>query len=210
MVRAHIQASRALPCDAAAYLGAAREYLRPRPGLVVATGGLQGTGKSTLARAQAPEIGAAPGALVLRSDEIRKRLHGAAPEERLPEAAYAAAANDAVNRMLAEAVQVVAAGGHAVIADATFLDRGQRAAIADAARAAGVPFLGLWLQSPLAVLEARVAARRSDASDATIEVLRRAAASDPGPIDWVTLDARDAGAALGAARGAIADLGQGR
>ena len=30
----------------------------------------------------------APGALVLRSDEIRKRQHGAAPEQRLPQSAY--------------------------------------------------------------------------------------------------------------------------
>ncbi len=52
-------------------------------------GGLPGTGKSTLARALAPELGAAPGALVLRSDEIRKRRHGVAPEQRLPADAYA-------------------------------------------------------------------------------------------------------------------------
>ena len=49
-----------------------------------AIGGLQGTGKSTLARALAPDLGPAPGALVLRSDEIRKRLLGRAPEETLP------------------------------------------------------------------------------------------------------------------------------
>jgi hypothetical protein len=30
----------------------------------------------------------APGALVIRSDEVRKRLFGRAPEQRLPAAAY--------------------------------------------------------------------------------------------------------------------------
>ena len=37
-----------------------------------------------------------PGALVLRSDEIRKRLHAVAPEERLPQSAYGDAASEAV------------------------------------------------------------------------------------------------------------------
>ena len=31
-----------------------------------------------------PDLGAAPGALILRSDEISKRQHGVAPEQRLP------------------------------------------------------------------------------------------------------------------------------
>ena len=61
-----------------------------------------GTGKSTLARALAPGLGRAPGALVLRSDEIRKRLHGVAPETRLPEAAYAEPVSRQVFRALAE------------------------------------------------------------------------------------------------------------
>jgi predicted kinase len=45
-------------------------------------------GKTFVARALAPLIGAAPGALHLRSDEIRKRRAGVAPEARLPPEAY--------------------------------------------------------------------------------------------------------------------------
>jgi predicted kinase len=41
----------------------------------------------------------------------------------------------------------------------------------------------------MAVLRARVAARRDDASDATVAVLERAAQADPGPLDWRRLDA---------------------
>ena len=77
---------------------------RRRP-IVVAIGGLPGSGKSTLARALAPEIGSAPGALVLRSDEIRKRQHGVAPEQRLPQAAYSDAASEAVFGDLAALVE---------------------------------------------------------------------------------------------------------
>ena len=93
MVRAHVEASRSHAVEAERYLREARHYLHPPPPMVVAIGGLPGSGKSTLARALAPELGAAPGALVLRSDEIRKRLHGAAPEDRLPQAAYSDAAS---------------------------------------------------------------------------------------------------------------------
>ena len=218
LIRAHVEARRGqgvcgTPGDAAAdprhdalaYLSRAEEFLAPAPARVVAIGGLQGTGKSTLARALAPGIGAAPGALVLRSDEIRKRRHGAAPEDRLPPEAYGAAASAGVFAELFALAAGVARGGHAVIADAAFLDAGDRAGIAAAAAAAGVPFTGVWLTAPLDVLRARVAARRDDASDATVAVLEAAAAAHaeaPPPAGWVVLDA--AGDPLPAAQAALA------
>ncbi len=194
MIRAHVAARRGQPQEAAGYLALAFAYLDPPPPCVVAIGGLPGTGKSTLARALAPELGAGPGAVVLRSDEIRKRRHGAAPEQRLPESAYSAAASTAVFDEMAAAAAALHAAGHAVIADAAFLDPATRKAIA----AAGAPFLGLWLEAPLPVLEARVAARTGDASDATIAVLRRAAAAPPVR-DWTAVSAIDAGKAVAAA-----------
>ena len=177
MVRAHVTNTLAL-------LQAALAYLRPAPGAVVAIGGLPGTGKSTLARALAPSLGAAPGALILRSDEIRKRLHGVAPEQRLGREAYTPEANARVETALLEGVHAAAA--HGVIADATFLSPTLREAV----EACGKPFTGIWLEAPLAELERRVAARTGDASDATASVLHRLAERDPGPIGWhrVTAD----------------------
>ncbi len=193
---AHVQATRGNPALSDGYLDAALAYLRPAPPIVVAIGGLQGTGKSTLARRLAPDLGRAPGALVLRSDEVRKRQHGAAPEQRLPPAAYTDAASAAVFATLTEAALEAAAGGHAVIADATFIDPAHRRAVATAARAAGVPFLGLWLDAPLPVLEARLAARTGDASDATAAVLHASVgARTIPPRTWQRLDTTDAGAA---------------
>src|ERR1700710_2141791 len=86
MIRAHVL--KATGQDGDAYLAAAQRYLEPVPPIVIAIGGLQGTGKSTLARALAPELGPAPGALIVRSDETRKRLFATAPEARLPADAY--------------------------------------------------------------------------------------------------------------------------
>jgi predicted kinase len=57
------------------------------------------------------------------------------------------------------------------------------------ARRAGVPFVGLWLEAPREILEARVGARKLDASDATVEVVRAQWDYETGPIDWTRLDA---------------------
>jgi aminoglycoside phosphotransferase family enzyme/predicted kinase len=203
MIRAQVEASRGNRDVAAAYLDRTFAYLAPSPPMVVAIGGLPGTGKSTLARALAPMLGAAPGALVVRSDEIRKRQHGVAPEQHLPESAYTPAASDTVFAELAALVGVVAEGGHAVIADAMFLRPEQRASVAQAATSAGVPFLGLWLTAPTDLLQARLTGRTGDASDATVAVLQLAAGNDRGGGDWLTIDARDGARALALARQAL-------
>jgi len=196
LIRAHVSARSGAPAAALSYLHMAESYLRPAPGVVVAVGGLPGTGKSTLARALAPALGRAPGALVLRSDETRKRLFGVAPETRLPATAYTAEASARVFAELARAAQAAADGGQAVIADATFQDATHRGLLARAALAARVPFRGLWLHAPLDVLEARIRARVGDASDATVDVLREAATRGTAPEDWTIIDATDADTAL--------------
>ncbi|WP_216856248.1 bifunctional aminoglycoside phosphotransferase/ATP-binding protein [Acidisphaera sp. S103] len=198
MIRAHVLA--ATHQDGAAYLAAAQTYLDPIPPMVVAIGGLQGTGKSTLARAIAPALGPAPGALIVRSDEIRKRLHGAEPEARLPPEAYTEAANSATNAAVIDQARNAAASGHAVIVDATFLDTRMRR---DLAAAVGVPFLGIWLHAPLSLLESRIASRAGDASDATVAVLHRSLEIDPGAGDWRPVDASDGTKALAIVREAI-------
>lgn len=203
MVRAHVEATRGNREMAAQYLAAAAAYLDAKPAVVLAIGGLPGSGKSTLARALAPELGNAPGALVLRSDEIRKRQHGSAPEERLPPSAYTDAASDAVFALLAALASETASGGHAVIADATFIDPRHRTAIEAAAHTAGVPFVGLWLAAPLAELEARITARRRDASDATVAVLRAASRTNPNAGAWLAIDATEMAVAQTQARDAV-------
>ena len=203
LIRAHVEARRGNREIAADYLAAAATYLAPAPPIVVAIGGLPGTGKSTLARALAPDLGAAPGALVLRSDEIRKRQHGVSPEQRLPESAYSEGASDAVFAALARDAASVAADGHSCVADAAFLRPTQRADVARAALGSGAAFLGLWLTAPIPVLEARIADRVGDASDATPTVLHAMAQRDHDGGDWLNIDTQDADLALAHARQAV-------
>jgi aminoglycoside phosphotransferase family enzyme/predicted kinase len=179
----------ALRRENASYLTAALAFLKPSPPSLIAVGGLSGTGKTSLAYRLAPEIGRHPGARVLRSDVLRKRLIGVAPEMRLGEHAYTPAMSERVYRTLYQEAEAALASGQAIVADAAFLREDERAAIASVAQAARVPFAALWLEAPMATLQQRIQVRRQDASDANIAVLRRQPELLTGRIDWLRLDA---------------------
>ncbi len=67
------------------------------------------------------------------------------------------------------------------------------------ARRLRVPFFGLWLDAPAAVLEARVGARRGDVSDAGPDVVRMQLGFALGEIDWAEVDAAGPAEATAAA-----------
>ena len=170
------------------YLALAQEFLRPPPSCLIAIGGLSGSGKSTLARGLAPGVGPAPGALILRSDVIRKTLLGVAPLTHLGPEGYSPGTSRHVYRTIAERALTVLKAGHAAIVDAVYGSVNDRDEIASVARQARVPFIGLWLDGPPEVLARRLQGRVMDASDATADVLRRQLLSPVGPLDWHRLD----------------------
>jgi hypothetical protein len=163
--------------------------LEQTPPRLVAIGGISGTGKSTLAYGLAPGLAPAPGAIVLRSDLVRKAMMNVPETQRLPESAYTNEMHERVYSMLNDKAASMLSAGYSVIADAVFGDAMQRDEIARTARKSGVPFTGIWLKAAPAILEHRVAARRGDASDATIEILRRQLTHITSPDDWNILDA---------------------
>ncbi|HEX2941232.1 MAG TPA: AAA family ATPase, partial [Rhodopila sp.] len=98
--------------------------------------------------------------------------------------------------------------GHSVIADSTFLDPALRARLASTIRQLRVPMAGVWLHAPLGVLEARIQARRNDASDATVAVLRKAAERGDDGGDWCKIDATDKDQAMASIRVLLEETGR--
>lgn len=170
-VRAHVSAHSGDPATARAYVEAAIAHLSPPPPVLAAVGGLSGSGKSRFSRVIAPALGASPGAVILRTDEVRKRLLDIAPTDRLPPEGYAPEAYARTYDTLFDNARTLLKAGRAVVLDATFIDPALRARAEALARECGAPFHTAWLDAPLEVLEARVAGRQGDASDATVAVL---------------------------------------
>ena len=167
----------------------ANMFLNPPPPRLLAVGGLSGTGKSTLAAALAPGIGAAPGALVVRSDFERKRLAGVDETKRLEAGQYSAAVTGRVYAALARKAKTALAAGHSVILDAVYAREDQRGRVEQIAREAKVSFTGLWLEAPGRQLIKRVEARTGDASDADAGVVRKQLAYETGAVSWRRIDA---------------------
>lgn len=180
-IRAHVLAARASLAEkpdpatreaVRAYADLAQTLLAPGRPRLIAVGGLSGTGKSSVARMLGGALGRAPGARIVRSDVLRKRLAGLSPEARLPRDSYSAEAAAAVYAQMIGTAAAALAQGQSVIADAVFADSRERAHIAEAAAKAGAAFDGLWLEAPDAMRLDRVNRRTGDASDADAGVAR--------------------------------------
>jgi aminoglycoside phosphotransferase family enzyme/predicted kinase len=167
---------------------ACRLIAPPRP-MLVAVGGLSGTGKSVLARGLAPHIWPAPGAVWLRSDIERKTLSGAGETDRLPPSAYTPEVTRQVYGTVTDKAARVLKAGHSALIDAVFARPDERAALADMALRLGVQFHGLFLEADLETRIARVGARKGDASDAGPDVARQQESYHRGTMDWTVIDA---------------------
>lgn len=200
-IRAHVLSARidragpekaAIVADARAYFDLAKRLIHPRPPLLIAVGGLSGTGKSRLARALAPHVMPEPGAVVLRSDVVRKQLVGVAEKARLPEGTYGPQTSRQIYDILSERAGHILAQRHSAILDAVFASAAERKAVLEVAQLAHSRFFGLFLVADLKIREQRISQRTSDASDATVEVARLQEGYDIGTIDWAIVDASGA------------------
>lgn len=157
------------------YLCLAETYVSGSPVSLMITHGLSGSGKSTVARQLAERMGM----IQLRSDVERKRLAGLGSGDSsrsgTGKGLYTADRTSMTYQRLSELTESVLESGYSVIVDATFLRREHRDHFRDLAVKLEVPFLVLDCDAEQQELERRIlsrAASRSDASEATIEVLR--------------------------------------
>ena len=158
---------------------------------LVLVGGLPGTGKSTVARG----IGQVSGAVVLRSDVVRKELAGLAPEQPAGAAyehgIYTPAATASVYQELVRRAEDALRRGEIVVLDASWSDEAVRADARRVADETSSDVIELRCVAPVDVTAARMAARAAaggDASDADAAIATAmAATADPWPTS-VALD----------------------
>lgn len=158
----------------AAYIGYARRVIARQRCALVIMHGLSGSGKTFVAQVLLEALGA----VRIRSDIERKRLHRLPPTVRsgsgVGSGLYGDAATKATYDELSELARLVVGAGFPVVIDATFLKRRQRAMFRQLAAELAVPFLILDCDAPDAVLRERIAERElasADASEATLAVL---------------------------------------
>jgi predicted kinase len=175
--------------EAKRYFDLAGRLIAPKPPLLVAIGGLSGTGKSVLARGLAGLIEPPPGAVIVRSDVVRKHLFGAGETTALLESAYRPDVTERVYGMLSSIAQRVLAQGCSVVLDAAYLQEAERTEIAQLGATCGIRFAGLFLTADLATRLARIEQRRDDASDATRNVALQQETFAIGAVDWHIIDA---------------------
>jgi aminoglycoside phosphotransferase family enzyme/predicted kinase len=175
--------------EALTYFKLAQSLILPPAPRLTAVGGLSGTGKSVLARGLAPLVAPQPGAVVLRSDIVRKQLFQVHETERLPANAYRPEVGEKVYAALLERARLILAQGHSVIIDAVFAHEAERTAVAKMAGELGVPLAGFFLVADVATRQARVGRRQGDASDATSEVVALQERYNIGSVGWTIIDA---------------------
>jgi hypothetical protein len=175
--------------EAQKFMELANDALEPRDVSLTVIGGLSGVGKSAIAQALAPAIGRSPGAVILRSDVVRKTMMQSEWNEPLSESSYA----PAVTRQVYEGLERMAckclAAGHSVVIDAVCARAEERRAFEALAVAVECRFAGVWLDAPLQTRIGRIEGRSVDPSDADADVARAQERYDLHDQTWPQVDA---------------------
>lgn len=175
--------------QARSYLDWAYKFLNPAPPVVVACGGLSGSGKSRMAREMAPVVALPPGAIVLRDDVLRKNMENVAQTADLGEDSYLGAGEQAVYDRLCKEAENVIRNGHSVVLDALFFKPEFRDQAEALAKKTGVAFCGFWVDAPLDVRAGRVAKRKRNPSDMkSLDALKKQLDIDVGEVRWHKID----------------------
>jgi len=175
IVRALVGRLQGADSTAPDYLALAQTLAQPTDARLLATCGLPGSGKSHVTQ----QLLEAAGAIRIRSDVERKRLHGLPPLADSRASGidiYTPQANEATFSRLRALAGLSLLAGWPTIVDAASLKRAERERFQGVAIGAGAPCTLLWCEAPPEVLRERVRlreARRDDASEAGVKVLER-------------------------------------
>lgn len=191
LVRAKVAAMRAAHSNDVSAQVAAQDKCRARldlarrlaaapPPMLLIMHGLSGSGKTVLSQIALEALGA----IRVRSDVERKRLHGLAASETtgagVGEGIYTPSAGAATYDRLAALAGQILEAGFPVLVDAAFLQRARRVQFLALAQQHNVPFVVLDVTASEQTLRRRIAQRAAaaaDASEANAAVLERQLAS---------------------------------
>ncbi len=173
--------------EAQRYRELALSLLKRTTTMSIAIGGLSGSGKSTVAFEVAPRLPGAAGGRILRTDVLRKRAAGLSIHDQAPLADYAPDKREQIYEVLLAHAVAVQSAGASVVLDGTFASARARGLLRNVG---GQAIHCFWLDAPLELRRARVAARTGDASDADIGVVL--AQREPTSLgqSWRRLDAQ--------------------
>ena len=149
------------------YCDVARDWIEtPRSGLILMHG-LSGSGKTWVST----RLSTGLGAVRIRSDIERKRLHGLAEQASTAsppgEGLYDAATSERTYARLLDLAAPLLAAGHRVLIDATFLRREERERARSAALQLSVPVVQVVVEAGDALLAERLRTRAAVAADAS-------------------------------------------
>jgi hypothetical protein len=181
--------------EARARFELAGRLVRPhRDVRLMLTSGVMGSGKSTVARRAAARVGA----IVVRTDAVRKRLVGVPLRERIGAAFGEGVYGEEMSRRTYDEARRLAEAllraGWPVILDGSFSRAAERDEAREVAARAGVPSSVLWCDAPDAMLAERLrqrARRQDEVSDGREELLaeHRARYDSPeGESDVIRVD----------------------
>ena len=160
------------------YMAFARRCSRTGQRAIMITHGYSGSGKTSFARYVVQLLGA----IQLRSDVERKRLHGDT-ERAGPDALYSDAATHRTYEHLRKLTADIITAGWPVIVDAACLMAWQRELFRALAADMSVPFFLFDVRASRSAMESRIRSRKqsgADASDADRRILdRQLCGSDP-------------------------------
>ncbi|HDD35574.1 MAG TPA: aminoglycoside phosphotransferase, partial [Candidatus Desulfofervidus auxilii] len=147
------------------YFDLAYSYLSSKQPMLFATTGLIGTGKSTIANALAAKIGA----VVIRSDAVRKHLLGLRPKEHLYAPFGKGAYKSDITHKVYETILCLASDvlsyGFSVIIDASFSREKYRKMVVELAHKVKCPYYFILCQCNEEIIKARLKEREKKGKD---------------------------------------------
>jgi predicted kinase len=152
---------------ASEYYRQAYRYTQNQSGSLILMSGLSGSGKSTVAR----QIALNEGAIVIRSDAVRKHLARIPLDRSGQDSLYSAQMTQKTYARLLELGITLAQAGYKVILDAKYDRHALRQEAISRSQANNLPLKIIHCTAPLSVLRDRINQRQNDVSDATADLI---------------------------------------